>query len=157
MWGDAQFMRMAIDLATENVLSGRGGPFGAVIVKEGKVISSGVNQVTATLDPTAHAEVVAIRNACKALGAFELRGCSIYSSCEPCSMCLSAILWSRCDAVYFGGTADDAAKAGFDDSYFYEQVRRSSKDRDLPAENLMRDEALESFKVWSTFAGRIEY
>ena len=98
-------MRMAIDLATANVLSGRGGPFGAVIVKDGEVVATGVNQVTATCDPTAHAEVIAIRNACKALKVFELKGCEIYSSCEPCPMCLTAILWSRCAALYFGGTA----------------------------------------------------
>ena len=142
-------MRMAIGLATENVLSGRGGPFGAVIVKDGAVIATGANQVTATNDPTAHAEMVAIRNACKALSAYELRGCAIYSSCEPCPMCLTAILWARCEALYFGSTAQDAADAGFDDSRFYEQIRRTSGDRELRTANMLRDEACESFEAWT--------
>jgi len=109
---DAHFMRMAIDLATANVVSGAGGPFGAVIVKDGAIVATGVNQVTATNDPTAHAEVTAIRAAAQALGHFELTGCTIYSSCEPCPMCLGAIYWSRVDALYFGSTAQDAAAAG---------------------------------------------
>ena len=150
-------MRMAIGLATENVLSGRGGPFGAVIVKAGEVIATGVNQVTAANDPTAHAEVMAIRNACRMLEVFELKGCSIYSSCEPCPMCLAAILWSRCEELYFGNTAKDAADAGFDDSYFYDEVRRAAGERDLPSYNMLREEAIESFTAWSKFAGRIEY
>ena len=157
MRGHDEFMRIAIELATDNVLSGRGGPFGAVIVREDEIIATGANLVTATNDPTAHAEVTAIRAACRKLGAFELNGCAIYSSCEPCPMCLAAILWARCDALYFGGTAADAAEAGFDDSRFYEQVCRAPGERALPSKNIMREEALESFRTWSKFAGRIDY
>lgn len=150
-------MRMAIELATENVLGGLGGPFGAVLVRDGTVVASGTNQVTATNDPTAHAEITAIRNACLKLGTFELRGCVLYSSCEPCPMCLTAILWSRCDGLIYGSTAGDAAEAGFDDSYFYQQVRAAVEERDLPTANLLRDEALQSFAAWRNFANRIEY
>jgi len=112
MQGNPIFMEEAIALATENVTSGRGGPFGAVIVRDGRIVASGANLVTATNDPTAHAEVTAIRNACSALGTFSLAGCAIYTSCEPCPMCLSAIYWSRCDAIFYGNTAADAAAAG---------------------------------------------
>ena len=154
---DARFMRMAIDLATANVRSGAGGPFGAVVVQSGKVIATGVNQVTATNDPTAHAEVSAIRTACRALGAFELRGASIYSSCEPCPMCLSAILWARLDALFFASTAADAAQAGFDDSHFYVQVRKAVHERDLPTVNIMRDQGSECFEAWRASAERVEY
>jgi len=157
MQGDARFMRMAIELATSNVLDGRGGPFGAVIVKGGEVVATGANSVTALNDPTAHAEIMAIRNACRELGAFELRECAIYSSCEPCPMCLTAILWARCEGLFYASTASDAAAAGFDDSYFYEQVRKPVGERELPVENLLRDEALKSFEVWRKFAGRVEY
>ncbi len=150
-------MQMAITLATGNVLSGRGGPFGAVIVKDGEVVATGANQVTSTNDPTAHAEVVAIRKACAALGSYELKQCTIYSSCEPCPMCLAAILWARCEALYFGSTASDAADAGFDDSRFYEQVRLPAEARELPTGNMMRTEAAESFRVWAEFAERVHY
>ncbi len=148
---------MAIALATENVVSGRGGPFGAVLVREGAVLATGVNQVTATNDPTAHAEVSAIRNACRALATFELQGAVLYSSCEPCPMCLAAIMWARCGGLFFGNTAEDAAAAGFDDSYFYKQVRQAADARDLPTGNLLRAEAGSSFDAWQTFAGRILY
>ncbi len=154
---DERFMRMAIALATENVVSGRGGPFGAVVVREGVVLATGVNQVTATNDPTAHAEVSAIRNACRELGTFELTGATLYSSCEPCPMCLAAILWARCGRLFFGNTAGDAAEVGFDDSYFYDQVRQPADRRDLPTVNLLRTEAAASFSAWQTFAGRIPY
>jgi guanine deaminase len=157
MHGDARFMKMAIELATANVVSGRGGPFGAVIVRAGVVVASGANSVTATNDPTAHAEITAIRNACKELGTFELRGMEIYSSCEPCPMCLTAIYWARCESLYFASTAQDAAEAGFDDSYLYQQVRRAISERDLPTMNFMRDEGLESFNAWRLYEGRIEY
>ena len=157
MQADERFMRMAIELATANVLSGAGGPFGAVIVKDGAVVATGVNQVTANNDPTAHAEVTAIRNSAKKLGSFELAGCTIYSSGEPCPMCLGAILWARCEALYFGSTALDAAAAGFDDSAFYDEVRRGVGERHLKTVNLMRHEAGASFKAWSEYAGRIEY
>ncbi len=154
---DERFMRMAIALATENVVSGRGGPFGAVVVRKGAVLATGVNQVTATNDPTAHAEVSAIRNACRELGTFELKGATLYSSCEPCPMCLAAVLWARCGGLFFGNTAADAATAGFDDSYFYDQVRQPLDRRDLPTANLLRTEAAASFSAWQTFAGRIPY
>jgi guanine deaminase len=154
---DEQFMRMAIDLATGNVVSGAGGPFGAVIVKDGRVVATGVNSVTASNDPTAHAEVTAIRNAAAALGSFELKGCAIYSSCEPCPMCLGAIYWSRMDALYFGSTAKDAADAGFDDSFFYDELRKSIGERSIPTVNLMREQAEESFQAWKNSSGRIEY
>ncbi len=157
MQGEARFMQMAIELATGNVTSGAGGPFGAVIVRDGVVVATGANQVTATNDPTAHAEITAIRNACRELKTFELKGTEIYSSCEPCPMCLAAILWARCDRLYFGNTAADAKAAGFDDSYFYEQVRCSVNERALPAENMMRAEALKSFEAWREFIGRVKY
>jgi guanine deaminase len=155
--GDERFMRMAIELATENVRSGIGGPFGAVVVKDGKVVATGVNLVTGTNDPTAHAEVTAIRRACRELETYELTGCEIYSSCEPCPMCLTAILWARCDALYFACTAQDAAAAGFDDSHFYEQVALPVGERELPTKNLMRGEGNAAFEAWRTFAGRVEY
>ena len=157
MQDDTQFMRMAIALATENVRTGRGGPFGAVIVREGKLVASGANQVTATNDPTAHAEITAIRTACRALGTFDLSGATIYSSCEPCPMCLTAILWARCERLYFGNTAADAAEAGFDDSFFYQQVRLPADERALPSETMLREEALESFDAWRKSEGRIDY
>ena len=157
MRGDDEFMRTAIALATENARSGGGGPFGAVIVRGGEIVATGVNQVTASNDPTAHAEVTAIRAACAKLGTFELTGCAMYSSCEPCPMCLGAILWARLEALYFGSTAADAAAAGFDDSRFYEEVRCAPGKRLLRSENLMREEAGESFRAWSRFAGRVGY
>jgi tRNA(Arg) A34 adenosine deaminase TadA len=155
--GEPKFMRMAIELATSNVVSGVGGPFGAVIVKNGDVVATGVNLVTGTNDPTAHAEVTAIRRACTALETYELTGCSIYSSCEPCPMCLTAILWARLDTLYFASTAEDAAEAGFDDSHFYEQVALPFSERELPTVNFMRADGLASFNAWRTFAGRVEY
>jgi len=150
-------MRRAIALATENVLSGRGGPFGAVVVRDGKIIASGVNQVTATNDPTAHAEVVAIRAACEALGDFQLRGCEVYTSCEPCPMCLSALYWSRCDAIFYGNSAADATAAGFDDSFLYEEVSRPLDQRKIPTRRLLGDEAIENFNTWRVKTDRIEY
>ncbi len=152
-----QFMRQAIELATENVVSGRGGPFGAVIVKGGDAVATGTNLVTSSCDATAHAEITAIRNACKALNAFELRGCTIYSSCEPCPMCLAAIFWARCDGLYFGNTAADASEAGFDDSRFLQQVCTPNEKRDLAGVNLLRAEALASFAAWREYTERIGY
>jgi guanine deaminase len=157
MTADERFMRQAIELATTNVTSGAGGPFGAVIVRDGAVVATGVNKVTATNDPTAHAEVTAIRNACAELGTFELNGCTIYSSCEPCPMCLAAILWARCERLVYGSTAGDAAEGGFDDSKFYEQVRLGPGERELPCENLLRDEARVSFDCWRAQVDRIVY
>ncbi|HEY4378818.1 MAG TPA: nucleoside deaminase [Acidobacteriaceae bacterium] len=155
--GNPIFMRRAIALATENVRSGRGGPFGAVVVRGGEIIASGVNQVTSANDPTAHAEVVAIRAACQALGDFQLKGCVVYTSCEPCPMCLSALYWSRCDAIFYGNSAADAAAAGFDDSFLYEEVSRPVDQRKIPTMRLLGDEAIETFNLWRANPDRIEY
>ena len=157
MQANSEFMRQAIGLAVGNVTSGRGGPFGAVIVKDGKVIATGANQVTATKDPTAHAEVTAIRNACTALAAFSLEGCEIYTSCEPCPMCLAAIYWARCEGIYYGCTAEDAAKAGFDDAYLYGEMKKPLGERALPAENLCREDAGAAFAEWMKSPMRVEY
>ncbi|HWB33206.1 MAG TPA: nucleoside deaminase [Acidobacteriaceae bacterium] len=150
-------MRQAIALATRNVESGAGGPFGCVVVRDGQIIATGVNQVTAANDPTAHAEVVAIRAACKALGSFQLTGCTVYTSCEPCPMCLAALYWSRCDAIYFGNTAADAAAAGFDDSFLYTEVAKPIDQRSIPTARLLGDEAIESFDRWRASTHKIEY
>jgi tRNA(Arg) A34 adenosine deaminase TadA len=150
-------MEQAIALATENVASGRGGPFGAVIVKDGKVLSTGVNRVTATNDPTAHAEVVAIREACKALGGFRLDGCDVYTSCEPCPMCLAALYWSHCRAIYYGNSAADAARIGFDDSFLYDEMRKPLDQRAVPIHNMLPEKAWESFAAWEASPNKIEY
>ncbi len=152
-----EFLRRAIALATENVTSGSGGPFAALIARDGKVIAEGVNMVTATNDPTAHGEVTAIRAACKALNTFTLAGCELYTSCEPCPMCLAASHWARLDAVFFGAGAEDAAKAGFDDAYLYCGVPQGSRDRSLPATQYLRDEAWESFAAWMVSPNKIPY
>jgi guanine deaminase len=157
MNGNPVFMEKAIALATENVTSGSGGPFGSLIVRDEKIIAIGVNLVTATNDPTAHAEVMAIRNACKALDSFQLNGCQIYASCEPCPMCLAAIYWARCEAIFYGISAADAAAVGFDDAFLYEEMRRPMDQRTIPAVNLMREQAISSFHAWRAHAGRIEY
>ena len=157
MQGNPIFMEKAITLATENVTGGRGGPFGAVIVRDGEIVATGVNLVTTTNDPTAHAEVVAIRNACTALVSFELSGCHIYASCEPCPMCLAAIYWARCDAIFYGNRAADAAAAGFDDALLYEEVKRPLHQRRIPMVNLLPEQAISSFDAWRIQAGRIDY
>ncbi|GGG88949.1 nucleoside deaminase [Edaphobacter dinghuensis] len=157
MQGNPIFMEQAIALATENVTSGRGGPFGAVIVHEGKVVATGVNLVTATNDPTAHAEVTAIRNASAALATFDLAGCEIYTSCEPCPMCLAAIYWSHCDAIFYGNTSADAAAAGFDDAFLYQEIERPLEQRRIPIVNLLREQAISNFEAWRKYAGRIDY
>ena len=154
---DEKYMRMAIDLATGNVLSGAGGPFGAVIVKDGKVVATGVNKVTASNDPTAHAEVTAIRNAAAALGSFELKGCTIYSSCEPCPMCLSAIYWARPMAVYYANNAHDAAAIDFDDAFIYEQIVLPHEQRTILFIQAMRQEGLEAFRLWKESRDKITY
>ena len=152
-----QFMQQAIALATENVVSGRGGPFGAVIVKDGQVLATGVNHVTQWNDPTAHAEVVAIREACKKLGTFWLKGCDVYTSCEPCPMCLAAIYWSHCRAIYYGNSAADAAKIGFDDSFLYDEMRKPLDQRKIPIQNMLAEKAWESFAAWEASPNKIEY
>jgi len=151
------FMQRAIALAVENVKSGAGGPFGAVIVKDGRIVAEGVNRVTQTNDPSAHAEVVAIREACRALNTFQLSGCELYTSCEPCPMCLGAIYWARPDRVFYGATAADAADAGFDDSFIYEELRREPSHRKIVMTPIMRDDALAAFRAWREQPGRIEY
>jgi guanine deaminase len=157
MQGKPAFMEKAIALATENVTSGRGGPFGAVIVRDGEIIATGTNLVTITNDPTAHGEIVAIRNACTVLASFRLNGCHIYTSCEPCPMCLAAIYWSRCDAIFYGSCAADAAAAGFDDAFLYEELKRPISERKIPTLNLLRDKAISSFDAWRAHGGRIDY
>jgi tRNA(Arg) A34 adenosine deaminase TadA len=152
-----EFLRRAIALATENVVSGAGGPFGAVVVRDGHIVGEGVNTVTAAHDPTAHGEVNAIRAASKALGTFSLAGCQLYTSCEPCPMCLAAAYWARMDAVYYGASAADAARAGFDDAYLYEELRKNAAERQLPATQLLGEEAWSSFAAWIALANKVEY
>lgn len=157
MQGNPTFMEKAIALATENVISGRGGPFGAVVVLNGEIISSGTNLVTSTNDPTAHAEMLAIRSAAARLATFNLAGCEIYTSCEPCPMCLSAIYWARCRAIFYANTAADASEAGFDDLFIYHEMKLPLAQRSIPAVNLLREQAVSNFDAWRNYAGRIEY
>jgi len=142
------FMARAIELSVENVRSGRGGPFGAVIVKDGSVVAEGANQVTSSNDPTAHAEVIAIREACRKLGIFELKDCELYTSCEPCPMCLGAIYWARLSRLYFASVAADASQAGFDDSFIYHEFAQPHSERGIPMVQMMREEALAGFRAW---------
>lgn len=152
-----EFLRRAISLATENVVSGTGGPFGAVIVRDGQILGEGVNSVTAMNDPTAHAEVNAIRAAARALGTFSLAGCELYTSCEPCPMCLAAAYWARIDAIYYGACAADAARAGFDDAFLYDEVCMDHGARAIPSTRLLGDEAWASFKAWVDSPNKIAY
>ncbi|MHB1021062.1 MAG: nucleoside deaminase [Acidobacteriaceae bacterium] len=154
---NVSFMELALRLATENVLNGAGGPFGAVVVKNGEIIATGVNTVTASNDPTAHAEVTAIRNACKQLNSFQLDGCEIYTSCEPCPMCLGAIYWARPAAVYYANTHADAADAGFDDSFIYAELPLPPEQRRLPMTHLELANADECFQQWKQSQARIAY
>jgi len=157
MQSENDFMQLAIRLATENVRSGEGGPFGAVVVRDGEVVATGVNRVTSANDPTAHAEVNAIRAACQALGTFQLPGCVLYTSCEPCPMCLGAIYWVRLDSVYFGNTCHDAAEAGFDDSHIYDEMKVPRSQRKVPMVRLLADHAIESFRLWQEHQAKIAY
>jgi guanine deaminase len=150
-------MRCAIALALENVRTGRGGPFAALVAKEGKVIGEGANSVTVTNDPTAHAEIVAIRAACRALGTFQLTGCELYTTCEPCPMCLGAIYWARPARVFYGGVAADAADAGFDDAFIYEELKRPPEKRGIPMIQLMREESLAVFAAWKQQPNKTPY
>jgi len=152
-----RFMARAIELSMEGVKSGRGGPFGAVIVKDGAVVAEGVNQVTSTNDPTAHAEVLAIREACAKLGSFELKDCELYTSCEPCPMCLGAIYWARLARVYFANTAEDAASIGFDDSFLYKEMKQPHSNRRIPMMQMMREEALAGFRAWEAKPDKKRY
>jgi guanine deaminase len=154
---DNLFMVRAIQLSIESVRSGRGGPFGAVVVKDGSIIAEGVNQVTSTNDPTAHAEVLSIRQACQKLRLFELKGCELYTSCEPCPMCLGAIYWARISRVYYGNAAADAAKIGFDDSLIYGEIVQPHAQRAIPMIQMMRKEALAAFRAWTEKPNKLAY
>lgn len=151
------FMREAIALSVEKMEAGEGGPFGAVIVKDGTIVGRGWNRVTSSNDPTAHAEVIAIRDACRTLGTFDLSGCEIYSSCEPCPMCLSAIYWARLDKLYFAADRTDAADAGFDDEFLYREVSKPWKTRKLTAEQVLTAEAQIAFAAWKQKEDRTHY
>lgn len=152
-----EFLRRAIELARQNVEAGEGGPFAAVIVRDGKIVGEGVNTVTTTHDPTAHGEVNAIRAACAALGTFSLAGCELYTSCEPCPMCLAASYWARLDRIYYGSSAADAAKAGFDDAFLYEEFRKEQAERQMPVTQLLRDEAWAAFAAWIASSSKTAY
>jgi tRNA(Arg) A34 adenosine deaminase TadA len=156
---DAQraFMRHAVNLSAERMRKGEGGPFGAIIVKDGKVIAEGWNKVTSTNDPTAHAEVSAIRNACEKLGTFSLAGCDIFTSCEPCPMCLSAIYWARLDHIYFANSREDAAAIGFDDEFLYREVSKPIEARSIPTVKLDLPEAAAAFAEWHAKPDKVEY
>ncbi len=154
---DNSFMARAIQLSIDNVVRGNGGPFGAVIVKDGKIVAEGVNSVTAKNDPTAHAEMVAIREACARLGSFVLKGCDIYTSCEPCPMCLGAIYWAHLSRIYFGNVAADASKAGFDDSFIYREFAQQFTARKIPMIQMMHEQALTAFRAWEEKPNKILY
>ena len=154
---DEKFMQSAIALSLANVREGRGGPFGAVIVKDGEIVASGTNSVTSTNDPTAHAEIVAIRDACRRLKTFDLDGCELYTSCEPCPMCLSAIYWARIRKVFYANTRKDAAKIAFDDDFIYREVALPIRKRQLVMKQLLRDEAQKAFTEWQRKTDKIPY
>jgi len=151
------FMQEAIKLATEHMLAGDGGPFGAVIVRDGKIIARGWNRVTSTNDPTAHAEVDCIRKACTRLNSFDLTGCELYANCEPCPMCLSAAYWAHIEKIYYGAGQQDAAAAGFNDAFIYRELSKEPGKREIIMQQLMRDEALKSFSLWNTLEDKIDY
>lgn len=151
------FMREAIKCSLEGMNSNAGGPFGAVIVKDGEIIAKGWNKVTSTNDPTAHAEVTVIREACKKLGTFDLTGCEIYTSCEPCPMCLSACYWAGLKKIYYGNTRKDAADINFDDDFIYKEIPLPMEDRTIPMEQVNREEAIKAFEEWLKKQDKIEY
>ncbi len=151
------YMKKAVDAALSGMRNNEGGPFGCVIVKNGEIVGKGNNKVTSTNDPTAHAEVTAIRDACKTLNSFQLDGCEIYTSCEPCPMCLGAIYWARPDKVYYGSNQQDAAKIGFDDEFIYQEIPLPYANRSIPFEQVGREIALEPFKQWALKEDRTEY
>lgn len=154
---DSPFMARAIQLSIDNVRSGQGGPFGAVIVKDGSIVAEGTNRVTSSNDPTAHAEVVAIRAACDKLGSFELKGCELYASCEPCPMCLGAIYWARISRIFFGNLASDASRIGFDDALLYHELTQPHAGRAIPMVQMMHEQALAAFRIWETQPNKISY
>ncbi len=151
-----EFMKRAIELSVESVNNG-GGPFGSVIVKDNKIIAEGYNKVTSNNDPTAHGEIVAIREACKKLNNFSLNQCELYSTCEPCPMCLSAIYWARIDKIYYANTRDDARKIDFDDSLIYTELQKNIDKRKIPMIQIMRNEALKAFELWDKKKDKIKY
>lgn len=151
-----ELMRKAIELSIENIANG-GGPFGAVIARDGEIIATGVNRVTSEHDPTSHAEVNAIRNACRKLNTFDLAGCKIYTSCQPCPMCLGAIYWAHIDKIYYGNTKTDAKEIGFDDSFIYDELALPDSLRRLPAESMLSDEAIRAFRLWDESDSKIKY
>ena len=151
-----EFMKRAIELSIESVNKG-GGPFGCVIVKDEKIVSEGSNKVTSTNDPTAHGEIVAIREACKKINNFNLNGCELYSTCEPCPMCLSAIYWSRIDKIYYANTRKDAQKIDFDDSLIYSEFQKNIGERKIPMIQMMRNEALKAFELWDKKIDKVKY
>ena len=151
-----EFMKRAIDLSIESVNNG-GGPFGSIIVKGNKIISEGSNKVTSTNDPTAHGEIVAIRSACEKLNNFSLNGCELYSNCEPCPMCLSAIYWARIDKIYYANTREDAGKIDFVDSLIYSEFEKKINERKIPMIQMMREDALKAFELWSKKIDKIKY
>jgi guanine deaminase len=153
----AEFMRRAISLALENVRNGRGGPFAALVVKDGRILAEGANRVTTTNDPTAHAEIVAIREACRKLGDFQLSGCDLYTTCEPCPMCLGAIYWARPTRVFYACLSAEAAAAGFDDAFIYEELQRPLDARRIHMQQLLRDESLEIFSLWKRQENKTPY
>ncbi len=157
MSNEVRFMRLAIQLSIENVETGNGGPFAAVIVKDGEILATGVNEVTTNNDPTAHAEVVAIRKACEKLNSYQLDGCEIYCSCEPCPMCLGAIYWARPSKIYYANTKEDAAAIEFDDHFIYTEMELPVEKRKLPTLQLLRDEALEAFERWKKSTVKVKY
>lgn len=150
-------MQRAIALSREKMREGEGGPFAAVVVSDGSIVGEGWNQVTGHNDPTAHAEIVAIREACRALGTFSLEGCVIYTSCEPCPMCLAAIWWARISRVYYANTSEDAERIGFDDARLYREISQPLSERALPCERLLAEEALEVFSEWVADSGHVPY
>lgn len=154
---DSKYLAEAIRLAQEGVSADRGGPFGAIIVKNGEILGVGNNGVTSTNDPTAHAEVTAIRHACKEIADFQLDGATIYSSCEPCPMCLAAIYWARIERVVYACTRDDAASIGFDDAHIYNELPLSNEERSIQIDTMMRDEGLEAFKAWKEKEDKVRY
>ena len=150
------FMQKAIELSIKNIHN-NGGPFGCVIVKNNKIISEGVNGVTQNNDPTAHAEIVAIRNACKKLNTFDLSGCELYTSCEPCPMCLSAIYWSHIDLVYYGNSRENAADIQFDDKFIYDEMKKDINEREIPLKQILKDEAIKAFNLWAQTENKTKY
>jgi len=154
---DKEFMRRAIELAQDGVDAGDGGPFGAVVVRDGAIIGEGCNRVTSTNDPTAHAEIVAIREACRNLNSFQLEGCTIYTSCEPCPMCLGAIYWARPVKMYFACHREDAARVGFDDDFIYDEIALPIEERHIASINFLREEGLKVFENWANKADKTEY